>query len=239
MALVPTTLQSLITLLRQHCNMENSQFVQDTELTSYLNNSLSILDDILISKFSHYKLTNTILSVAPTSNYISLPADFVKLQGVDVYFNIGQPDGYYTLPEYSWEHRNTVLYPGLTASTSGLYMSLEYSLQGQTIVIRPAAIANNYQYRVSYSPGYIPLVNYSDTLQPYMDSQAWCQYAIYDSAVKVNQKQDLDATMFLNQSQMLRDHIIKLATPNRNAGEPKCVSDVRSYGSHGLYGCCW
>jgi hypothetical protein len=231
-----TTLQSLLTLLRQQTNMESggaAGFVTDSELTTYLNNSLSQLDDILISKFSHYKLTNVLVSAQPSSNYIQLPADFVKLQGVDVYFAVNAPDGYWTMSEYSWEHRNNLTYPTAIAlatnSVGGSYMNLQYSLQGNQIVLRPGSIANNYTYRLSYSPAYILLVNPSDTLQPYMDTQSWCQYAVYDSAVKVLTKQDLDATMFNMQSQMLRDHIIKLATPNRNAGEPKCISDVRSF----------
>lgn len=242
MALIPTTLQSLITQVRQQSNMENNQFVTDPEITTYLNNALSILDDILINKFSFYKVTPIIVSAQPNSNYIQLPLDFVKLQGMDVWLNSGSADGYWTMKEFTWQHRNDQLYPGAIAITTigigGSWQNIQYCLEGQQIVLQPASLATQYQFRMWYSPGYIPLINYSDTLQPYMDSQSWCQYAVYEASVDILTKQDLDPSIFMQKAAAMKEHIIKLAAPNRNAGEPKCVSDTRGFGG-GPYGWNW
>lgn len=225
MSLNPTTLQSLITLLRQTTNMENSQFVTDSELTSYINDALALLDAVLISKFDDYKLTEILTTIVPNTNYVSLPLDFLKFRGLDIQYNTTNPDGYTTVHEHSFQKRNDYSYPG-TWLTIGP-MSITYRLQGQQVVLLPAILAGQYQYRLWYTPDYIPLVNPSDTLQTYMDSQNWYQYAIAEAATFVLAKQDLDATIFMEKSAMLKDHITKLSAPNRNSGAPKSVVDTR------------
>lgn len=237
MALIPTTLQVLITNVRQRTNMENNQFVVDAEIINYLNDSLSVLDAILVSKFDKYKLTKVILSVNAGTSQISLPNDFLKLAGMDVWLSNGQADGYITMNEYSWEQRNKKVYP----SGGNLLYSpyhMEYHLEGQTINILPPQTAANFSYRVSYVPDFIALVNATDTLQSYMDTQNWRQYAVYDVAAQVLAKQDLDPSFFMAKANELKEVLIKLATPNRNQGEPKSVSDTRNY-DNGMGGYGW
>lgn len=228
----PTTLQSLITLLREITNMENSQFVTDVELTSYLNNSLSLLDAYLISKFDDYKINSILTTIVPNTNYLTLPLDFVKFRGLDIFYNNTSPDGYITIHEHSFQKRNDYQYPG-TFVTIGPN-AISYRLQGQQIVLLPALLAGQYQYRLWYTPDFIPLVNPTDTLQTYMDSQNWYQYAVYDFAIQVLAKQDLDTGVFMSRAFELKNHIIKLSAPNRNAGEPKSVQDTRGpFGGNG------
>ena len=236
MALVPTTLQSLLTVLRQRTNMEVNQFVTDLELTNYLNASLSLLDGILVSKFSDYKLTKVLATVQPNTNIITLPLDFLKLRGVDLWLANGQSDGYLTMNEYGWDERNKKVYP-----FGGNLILSPYRLEGNQITILPPQTAANYTYRLNYTPDYIPLVLVTDTLQTYMDTQSWSQYAIYDSAAQILAKQDQDISFFMAQAGALRDHLIKMATPNRNAAEPKSVG-VSSRGDGGAgsgYGWGW
>ena len=243
MAITPTTLSTLITQLRLRTNMENNQFVTDAELTGYLNDSLCIMDSILVSKFGNYKLTKTIVSVVPGTNYITLPNDFLKFQGLDVYFNPGQADGYLKMNEYSWQERDKRVFPN-GGNVGGVISPhvYEYRLEGQQLTIIPPQVASNYQYRLNYIPDYIPLVNpLTDTLQPYMDTQNWRQYAVYDSAAQVLAKQDLDPSFFIGQAERMKQHLIELATPNRNSGEPKSVScgDRGMDGGYGGYGWSW
>jgi hypothetical protein len=233
----PTQLQDLILLLRERTNMENSQFVTDAELTSYLNNSLAMLDTYLVNQFNDYKLTAILETISARQNTMSLPSNFLKLRGIDVWYDLTTPDGYCTLGEHDFSQRNRKAYPG-----GGLYYGptyLTYRLQGQQVVIEPALTAPNYTYRLWYTPQYIPLVNTADTLQVYMDGQAWAEYAIVDSAVKVLAKQDLDPSVFLAQAAELKDYIIKMATPNRNSGEPKAVVDSFRAGLGGGFGWSW
>jgi hypothetical protein len=221
--------------------MENNQFVTDSELTNYLNDSLSILDAILVSKFSDYKLTKSLVSVVAGTNYISLPNDFLKFRGIDVYFNPGQQDGYYKINEYGWAERDKRIFPagGPTGGIISPYV-FEYRLEGAQITIIPPQLASSYQYRLNYAPDYIALVNPTDTLPAYMDTQNWRQYAIYDSAAQVLAKQDLDPGFFMAQADRMKQHLVELATPNRDSGEPKSVGLGDRGNSGGIpYGLGW
>lgn len=229
MALIPTTLQSLLLNLRQRTNMESGGaqgFVTDQELTTYLNHALSVLDAILIEQYDFYKLTPVILSVIPSGNQnlLQLPADFVKFQGLDVVFNPGDADGYLRLTEYAFKNRN--LRGNRQRSLVFSPNAMQYHLTGQYITLEPAMIANNWSYRLWYSPDYIPLINYTDTLQPYMDTQSWCQYALFAAACDVLAKQDLDPSFFMQKAEELKNHIQKLAAPNRNSSDAKGIEDT-------------
>jgi hypothetical protein len=189
-----------------------------------------LLDGFLISKFNDYKITSTNLSVTANTDYITLPSDFLKMRGLDVIVN----DQYITVQPFSFKQRNK-----RTRQAVFTPYSIEYRLQGNHVVLLPKETATQYQYRLWYVPDYIPLSATTDTLQAYMDSQAWYEYAIVDSAIKVLAKQDLDASVFIQQAAELKDHILKLSTPNRNAGDPISIVDSRGYDASGGYGWSW
>jgi hypothetical protein len=93
-------------------------------------------------------------------------------------------------------------------------------------------------------PDFIQLIKPTDTLQTYMDSQMWFDYAIVDVAAKVESMQNnIDtAQLLMAQAEQLRDHIIKLSAPNRDSGEPKAVVDTRAaseFDGGGGYGWSW
>lgn len=213
--------------------METNDFVTDPELTTYLNNSLCLLDGILITKFNDYKLTSTFAQLEADQDYLLLPTDFLKLRGLDV--QIG--DGYHTLTEYQFRHRNRRLFNGVQGSFGP--HCLQYRLEDNKVKVHPPEQARQYQFQVWYVRDYIPLQSPSDTLQPYMDSQAWYEYAITDSAIKVLEKQDLDTQVFERQASLLRDHIQKLSSPNRNSAEPASITDSRAISSPYPYGWSW
>jgi hypothetical protein len=215
----------MISLLRARVDMKVSTYITDTDCTNYLNNSLAILDAILVSKFNDYKITPVLTSIVAGTNYLSLPPDFLNFRGLDIQYNTSNADGYLTVHQHSFQHRNNYNYPGSFAAIGP--GNVTYRLQGQQVVLLPAAFAGQFNYRLWYTPDFIQLVNPSDTLQKYMDSQAWYEYAIADSAVKVLAMQGLDPSTFERQAAELKDHLIKLATPHRNAGEPIAVVDTR------------
>ena len=69
------TLAELRTQSRQRADMENSNFISDTELTSYINNSIAELHDIMAEAYgSEYFVTTTTFSVTSGDDTYSLPA---------------------------------------------------------------------------------------------------------------------------------------------------------------------
>jgi len=244
MALTPTTAQTLITALRVRCDMRTSQYLSDIELLqNFINPSLAQLDAILVSKFDDYKIASVFTSVTSNQNTLQLPVDFLKFRGLDLMYNNNNPDGYITVRQHDFMKRNDTSYPGTSVAAGPT--SVTYRLQCQTILLLPAFIAGQYMYRLWYTPDFIPLVNPTDTLQPYMDSQLWYDYCIADAAAKVLLMQSMteDAQVQMLQAETLRDHLVKLSTPNRDAGEPKAVVDTRNkwegYHGGGGYGNIW
>jgi hypothetical protein len=80
-----TTLAQFRTRVRQRADMENSNFVSDSELNGYVNKSISELYDLLVSSNSEYFLSSSSSTVAFGGSTITLPTDFYKLRGVDFY----------------------------------------------------------------------------------------------------------------------------------------------------------
>jgi hypothetical protein len=238
MAVTPTTLQKIINQVRFRTNTENSQIVTDAELTGYINDSLAELDGVLVNKYDDYKLKNTVLT-PNASGQLTLPADFLKLRGVDAQLATGDPDAYLPIREYNFQQR--VRKPYLLAQGTGFGPSVvEYRLQDQYVQLEPVAVAVQYSYRVWYTPDYVPLVNPGDTLQTYMDSQAWYDFAVADVGVKVLAKQDLDPATFMVQRDKKLDFILRMSAPKRDTGEPHAVVDTRYWDSNGGgYGWGW
>lgn len=240
MAVTPTTLATIITGIRNRTNMENNQFVTDPELTTEINKSLSQLDMMLIAKFDDYKLSNTILTVNTSpAGTLTLPTDFLKLRGVDVQLNANDNDGYLPIRRFSFRQRNRK--PYLLGTNTGFGPSMiEYRLQGAYVQLEPIQGASQWSYRVWYTPDYVPLVNTTDALQSYMDSQAWYEYAVVDCAIKVLAKQDLDPATFMSQKAELAQLIMKISAPHRDDAEPASVVDTRYYDANGgAWGAGW
>ena len=238
MALVPTTCQSLVSAVRFQTNTENNQIVTDGEIIGWLNEGLCQLDMVLISKFDDYKIAQVLIPWDATNGVVPLPADFLKLRGLDIQFNASDPDGYVKVNKFNFQKRNRRPY-GFTGPVGYGPYGVEYRLVAQGILIEPVALANQWPYRVWYTPDYIPLVNPGDTLQPYMDSQEWSSIGIKHACVQVLAKQDLDPSTFISQKAELVELITRLSAPNRDAGEPASVCDTRSdygYGGWGGFG---
>ena len=234
-----TTLQTIITDCRRRIDMKVNQFWTDADFTSEINKSLSQLDMILKSKFSDYQLTAVLTSVVAGTNYIALPNDFLKLRGLDVVFAPNNVDGYLKVQPFNFKKRNMKPYPIVGPVIFTPYQMM-YRLQGNQIYLLPASAAANYNYRLWYTPDYTPLVNTTDTLQSYMDSQDWYEYAVLDTCAKCQAAQDLPADIFMAQKEELKQMIISISAPNRDAGEPAFVSDERGgWGNGSGWGWDW
>lgn len=218
-----TSLLTLRTRARQRTNMENNTgFVTDAELTDMLNCSLGDLDDTLVSTYEDYKLTDYLTSISTPvegQNYFALPSDFLKCRGVDRQFN----GTYMTMDNYNFTKRNQYSFPVMNFVYG--YLDVYYRIQdGYCFVIPWQNCAAN--YRLWYIPKFLTLVNDGDVLPAYMDTQAWSEYAVVDTCIKILAKQDLDPTTFMAQKAALQARIINAAKP-RDAGPVKRVQNTR------------
>jgi len=122
------SLTELRTLTRQRADMENSQFVTDTELTRYLNNSWGELYNLIVENFNEdYYTTSSTISLSSGTDSYSLPSDFYKLRGVDLVVTSTES---VPLRRYNWSQR--------TRNSLTVYArDYRYRVQRKSIVFTP------------------------------------------------------------------------------------------------------
>lgn len=217
-----TTLSDFITRVRERADMEGSEFVTDTELTTYINASIQELYDILVSSFQDYYLNESgITTLNSGQSTISLPADFYKLRGVDRQVD---NSNWQTITPFSFTERNdrtnTATYVGYYSNDSGI----RYRLQGSQIRLTPQDnCAGN--YRLWYIPKVTLLSSNSDSFD---GINGWEEYVIVDCAIKCLQKEESDVSVLLSQKQALIQRIRGMAN-NRDSGAPEVIVPVMTY----------
>jgi hypothetical protein len=211
-----TTLLNMRERVRARADMKNSSFVEDDELTQYINSSYQELYDLLVASFEDY-YTATPLSINITSgNSFDLPVDFYKLRGVD-----GKLDNnnFFTLQPFNFAERN-VNRQGLGIINSNIWYT-QYRIVGNKILITPEDNATG-NYRLWYIPRCPILVSDIDTLD---GINGWEEYVVVDAARKCLAKEESDTSGLVQDKEMLRKRIEAMAA-RRDAGMPKTITDV-------------
>lgn len=216
------TLAEIRTQVRQRADMTASQFVTDSELNGWINNSYAELYDLLVTKFGndYFVETYTFTTTNGTERY-DLPANFYKLLGVDLQLTPGAADdGYITLRPFTFSERNR--YATANAQTWIGVTNLRYRLNGSKLWLTPTP-QQSQQLRLWYVPRVSPLVNDASVAD---GVSGWLEYVIVDVAIKALQKEESDVSVFLAQKGALIQRI-ESAAENRDAGNPATVADVQ------------
>lgn len=214
------TLAELRTATRQRADMVNSNFVSDTELNSYINQSIFELYDLLIQKYGNdYFVANPhTITTDGTSDSYSLPTDFYKLLGIDLALS-NSNDSYVTIKPFNFAERNRYAAPNFQ-SFYGI-TNLRYRLRGNKVWFTPIAEANQ-TIRIWYIPTFVTLSSDSATFD---GISGWTEYVIIDAAIKCMQKEESDVSVLVLQKAAIIQRI-EAASENRDAGFPKTISDV-------------
>ena len=77
------TVTQLRTMIREAADMENSDFIADSELLSYINQGGEALHKLKIASNEDYALTSVQFTLTTASNSYTLPATFYNLKGLD------------------------------------------------------------------------------------------------------------------------------------------------------------
>lgn len=211
------TLAELRAQSRQRADMENSNFVKDSELNSYINNSIAELHDILSEAYgSEYFVKSTDLNIVANQADIALPADFYELKGVDIKID---SDEFITVRPFNFNERNNFTNFG----TWSFYKNsnVRYRLVGNNLKLTPTPDATGI-IRLWYVPVATKLVLDSDSLN---DFNAYSEYVIVDAAIKMMQKEESDVSVLFAQKQALIDRIRGKAA-QRDAGSSGSVTDI-------------
>ena len=212
-----TTLAEIKQRSRERSNMEGSDFVTDTELTTYINSSLAELHDLLVATYGpDYYVSSYEFTTNNTTADYTLPADFYKLKGVDIAVGGGEYD---SLRPFNFNERNR-------ASVGAL--GLRYRLVDDTIRFSPKP-DGNYNIKLWYIPSVTKLVEDTDTFK---DINDYVEYVVVDVAIKMLLKEESDASALQGAKMALKERIEKMA-PNRDAEQPESISDI--YAESGDY----
>lgn len=219
------TLLELRTQARQRADQENSQFVTDTELNGYINNSIAELHDILAEAYgSEYfvvsceiPLTNSTASYdLPDGTLYSAAPAFYELKGVDLKLD---NQSYINVRPFNFNERNRFgdfSFWDLVGITN-----VRYRLVGGQIMFSPTP-DRDATARLWYVPPATVLVADDDTLD---DFNAYSEYVIVDAAIKMMQKEESDVTVLFAQKQALEKRI-RDKSANRDAAHPDAVTDI-------------
>lgn len=211
------TLSELKTQSRHRADMENSEFVSDSELTSYINSSVSELHDILTQAYSSdYNIDLYEFTTTNDQEDYDLPSDFYKVRGVDAQLN---GSDWFTLTTFNFNERNRFEKFGawsLLGIASVRYRVVGDKLRFSTIPDKQTSL------RLWYVPVATELVDNTDTLNNY---NGYHEYIIVDVAIKMLMKEESDVTM-LSQKKMELKRRIEEAANNRDVGSSESVQDV-------------
>jgi len=214
------TLTELKNAVRQRSDMENSQFVKDTELTSYINQSYFELYDLLVQKYgdNYFVASPYSFTSDGVNDEYTLPTDMYKFLGVDLALS-NSTDSWVTIKPFNFAERNRYAVPNFQ-SFYGI-TNLRYRLMGNKLKFTPIPQANQ-QFRLWYVPRLTTLVNNTDTVD---GISGWTEYIIIDAAIKCLQKEESDTNVLMGQKLAIIQRI-ENASENRDAGFPRTVADV-------------
>lgn len=211
------TLAELRTRARQRADMEESQFVSDSELNGYINNSIAELHDILVQSYntdyyiSSYEFTTTVGQDA-----YDLPEDFYKLRGVDAALN-GTDS--FTLRPFNFNERNRFKNFGVW-NILGI-ANIRYRILGNQLKFTPVPDGTT-EVTLWYVPVATELVADTDELK---DFNGYNEYIVIDAAIKMAQKEESDVSVLAAQKAAIIDRL-NAAAQNRDIGSSESVSDI-------------
>jgi hypothetical protein len=142
------TLTELIETVRQRADIQDSDFISDSEITGWLNSSHGELYDELVTAFEGYFEASQAY-ITDSTGYIVCPSDFLKSALLDLSLS-GSTDRV-TMHRVSWGDRNR--YSSQASTLPGYYC-----LRGEKIYLFPPPAAG-VSLTLWYTPRMTPLAN--------------------------------------------------------------------------------
>lgn len=210
------TLTTLRARARESADKTGSSFISDAanSLDAWINEGVQHLHEKLVEAMGEkYAYSTSSLSfVAGTTDY-ALPADFLKLYGVDVpYAGVTQTLRPYTFAERNWHKNRAQLGIGVP----------RYTILGTNLHIEPSLITAT--ATLHYAPAAALLVNGSDTVN---FPNGWERYVVIYAAMRATMKEESDASPL---AALLRaeDERLETLIQDRDVGHPRKLVDIEA-----------
>jgi hypothetical protein len=206
------SLTDLIADVRQRANMENSEFVTDSEITEYLNQELAELHARLVANEGqpHFRSSTPIAVTAGTTLY-PLPADFWKVQEITASIGGIQRN----LEPFMTNERARLLNAQLYAYSA----SPQYRVQAGNIEFLPST--QSFTATLFYVKASPRLSSGGDVVDGFNGYEI---AAVYGAVAACLQKEESDASFYVAQKERILRHID--AVQARDGSHPERVTDV-------------
>ncbi len=201
------TLSTLRTRARSRADMEDSDFISDSQLNQFINDSNKELHDLLVQKFgSDYRVSSA--SVSITSGVGTLTTGFMKLLGVDMVV-----DGLTrSLKKFQFAER--------AAWRNSDREEPRYRLEGSQLRLLPNPGST------SVTIWYIPEASELSADGNTVDfPNGWEEYIVVDAAIKMRVREESETQeLMIAKAGLLKR--IEEAAENRDAGAPEKIVDL-------------
>lgn len=227
------TVQTIVDTAIDLADMRNSQFVDQsgtagTELIRYVNLAYRDLYNQIVQTNEHYFSTTSTISVVGGTDSYALPADFYKLDGVDLQVD-ALSGRYLTLRPFMFAERNKFR-SGLAFSNSPYGQVFKYLLAGSNIKFLPIP-SMNATVQLWYTPNPTIVSAFTDSLQVVVGGDEYMSLYI---ACAMLIKEESDCTELNSKRQEVLAQL-KTALRNRDEGAPKYITDESSINAGALY----
>lgn len=203
------TVASMITGARERADMLNTQFVTDTEIVSLIDQSYRKLYNEIINRFENYYVSEATIVLVPGQRDYDLPADFLKLLGVDIVSG-GKN---FTMQPWSLNERNRLL-------TGWVSRPIRYILKGGKISFVPVASSAD-----SITMFYVPSPAEITAVSSVEVFSGFDEFIMCDVAIMLKQKEESDCQILLIQKAEQKQMIME-TLQGRDSGFPQKMTDM-------------
>lgn len=202
-----STLADIRRQAKQRADMENSDFIADSEWLDMINASYAELYDILVQKGIDMFVLSQSFAVNGTTSQYALPTSVYKLTGIDYQLGgLSYPMQKFVFAD-RWKYRTN-------------QQVLRYRLVGNTIYFVPTPAAQT--LTLWYVPPITRLAVDADTVDTVNE---WAEYIIIDAAIKARIKEESDTAELFAQKQSLVQRI-QVISGDRDHAFGERVTDV-------------
>lgn len=209
------TLLNLKTKIREQCDMVNSEYVSDEELTRYINSSCCELYGLLATAYGEdYYFEETTVVVPAGEDKVDLPDNFWKLYKVEIANGTNRKT---TLRQFQSNDKNRFSYSANV---------FRYRVRGNKIYLDKAPNSDLTLY-LEILPVYEDMVEDTDEFD---FINGYAEYVIADVCLKMLAKQQDDLTYFIGKKNEQLDRITKEKIA-RNMAEPQIMIGFNEFDS--------
>jgi hypothetical protein len=211
----------LIVSARRRANMENTQFVTDAEVITYLDQAYRKFYNLIVTDFENWFVSETSFATVDGTDEYNLPTDFYKLLGVDLVDASGRA---FTLRPFELSERNRIVH-------TWIGKPVRYILKGTNIKLVPVPSGGAQTIKILYVPSPTAITSSAQTLEVF---NGFDEYICLDAAIRMLMKEESDTALLERERAYMEQQINDLMR-GRDGGFPKRVTDLATLNDRSFF----